>query len=153
MLPSAPATGVTAITDTSPAAARLRELRTALRQPGRTPDGSADPHFDEVLRLVNHERRVTVAWHRMGGPELFRLVLRTPPGQSLGLQATIGDTPVVVGAACFLDALERTGSQRLRDDVVRYRRLLLALPGRRLTDLADLEHLAGDGPAGFPGAG
>ena len=32
-------------------------------------------HFDEVLRLINTNRRVATIWHRNGGPALVRAAL------------------------------------------------------------------------------
>jgi hypothetical protein len=124
----------------APAAARLNELRrTAQASPaGMLAASLVSTHFDEVLRLVNTRRRVTVAWHRMGGPDLLALVLATPAGEPVAIPAMIGDRSVAEGLALLLDALEREGSLPLRSDVAKHRDLILSLPGM---DLSDLERL------------
>lgn len=124
----------------APAAARMNELRrTAQASPaGMLAASLVSTHFDEVLRLVNTRRRVTIAWHRMGGPDLLALVLATPAGDPIAIPAVIGDRSVVEGLALLLDALEREGSLPLRSDVAKHRKLILSLPGM---DLSDLERL------------
>ncbi len=124
----------------APAAARLNELRrTAQASPaGMLGASLVSTHFDEVLRLVNTRRRVTVAWHRMGGPDLVALVVATPAGEPVAIPAMIGDRSVAEGLALLLDALEREGSLPLRSAVAKHRDLILSLPGM---DLSDLERL------------
>ena len=124
----------------APAAARLAELRAAVQA---TPAGQlaaalVSTHLDEALRLVNTRRRVTVAWHRMRGPDLLTAILSTPPGEPVAIPATIDGHSVRDGLARLLDELEEAGSLPLRTDAARYRDLLLTLPG---LDLAELEQL------------
>jgi subtilisin family serine protease len=124
----------------APAAARLDELRARVQS---TPAGMlaaslVSTHVDEIVRLIRTDRRVTVAWHRMGGPALFTMVLAVPPGDPVAIPSTVDGRSVAAGLATLLDALERQGSLPLRADVARYRDLVLALPGM---ELSDLEHL------------
>jgi hypothetical protein len=91
-------------------------------------------HVDEVVRLVNHERRVIVAWHRMRGPDVLRELLRRTD-DSLTMPDSIDGSPLAPGLARLLDELERAGSPRLRADIARHRGLLLALPGLSVADL------------------
>lgn len=125
----------------APAAARLAELRAAvLAVPaGQLAAALVSTHVDEVLRLINTRRRVTVAWHRMGGPDLLTSVLSTPPGDPVAVPATVRGRPVGEGLAALLDELEMEGSLPLRSDVARFRALLLSLPGMPLAELAHLD--------------
>jgi hypothetical protein len=91
-------------------------------------------HTDEVVRLVNHERRVIVAWHRMRGPDVLQELMRRIDGP-LTVPDSIDGVPLAPGFVRLLDALERTGSPRLRADIARHRDLLLALPGLSIADL------------------
>ncbi|WP_405535215.1 S8 family serine peptidase [Streptomyces sp. NBC_00075] len=123
-----------------PTSLRLRELRRTVQntEAGQLAAALVSTHIDEVLRLVNQERRVTIAWHRMGGAELFRLLLATPVGEPLVVPGTFGGRPLAEGLARLLDALEAAGSPQLRADIARHRALLLSLPGRDLDDLDDI---------------
>jgi|HubBroStandDraft_3_1064219.scaffolds.fasta_scaffold15019_2 subtilisin family serine protease len=131
--------GMAAAASTGAGAARLRELRRAVAASptGQLAAALVSTHADEVIRLVNHERRVTIAWHRMHGPDLLRDVLDEVEG-GLVLPETADGQPVAPGLARFLDELERAGSARLRADIARHRGLLMSLPGLSVTDLAQL---------------
>lgn len=131
---------IAAMIEGGPGAERLRELRRAVRATpmGQLAAALISTHLDEVLRLVNSDRRVMVAWHRMNGPDLVRLVLQTPPGEPMALPATMGGHPIAAGLARLLDALAAAGSSQLHADVVRHRALLLSLPGLNLDDLGEL---------------
>ena len=91
-------------------------------------------HADEVRRLVESERRITVAWHRMDGAGLLRLILGDPE-RDVPVPATLGGRPAAEGISRLLDELVRAGSSELRADIVSYRGLVLALPAARLSDL------------------
>ncbi|SDZ23928.1 Subtilase family protein [Amycolatopsis xylanica] len=101
---------------------------------GRTLAVLIERHTAEVRRLIDAERRVTVAWHRMRGPELLRLVLGEP-GRAVPLPETWGGKPVADGISRLLDVLVDAGSAELRADIAQYRDLVLTLPGTRLADL------------------
>lgn len=128
----------------APGAATFDELRAAVLG---TPTGQllfalVSTHLTEALRLVNTERRVTVAWHRMGGPALIDAVLMPPGDAPVRVPESIAGTPLRPGLERFLDAIAEAGSLPLRQDVAQHRELLLALPG---TDLAGLERLGAAG--------
>jgi subtilisin family serine protease len=119
-----------------PAHARLAELRAlAEGSPmGQLAAALVSEHVDEVQRLVNTERRVLVAWHRMHGPQLLRLLLNAA-GRDVPVPGTLGGKPVADGLARLLDELDRAGSPALRAGIAAHRDLLLALPGARAADL------------------
>jgi len=121
-----------------PPRTQLLELH---RRVGDSPAGQLlaaliSEHVDEVLRLVNTDRRVMIAWHRMDGPVLLRLLLRSA-GREVPVPRTLDGKPVADGLARLLDALARAGSPGLRAAVVTYRGVVLAVPGARLSDLDD----------------
>jgi hypothetical protein len=119
-----------------PARARLRRLerRVAGSPAGQLAAALISEHVDEVVRLVNTERRVIVAWHRMHGPVLLRLLLGDVDREVL-VPRTLDGVPVADGLARLLDELARAGSAALRAAIVQYRTFALALPGARLADL------------------
>jgi len=119
-----------------PLPARIGELRRRIGTgaAGQMLAALVSEHVDEVLRLINTDRRVIVAWHRMDGPVLLRVVLGDVH-RDVVVPATLAGRPVVPGLARLLDALALAGSPALRSAIVTHRGLLLAVPGARLPDL------------------
>ncbi|HKR67228.1 MAG TPA: S8 family serine peptidase [Streptosporangiaceae bacterium] len=130
---------IAAMVTTGAGEPRLRDLRRAIlaTPAGQLVAGLISTHADEVIRLVNHERRVTIAWHRMHGPDLLQDVLRRADA-GMTLPDTVQGQPVATGLARLLDQLERAGSPRLREHIGQYRELLMSLPGLNLADLGTL---------------
>ena len=119
------------------AAAPFAALRAAILA---TPKGQlaaslVSTHLDEALRLVSTRRRVTVAWHRMAGPELLREIVQSDPA-AVRIPTEVAGKDVRSGLERFLRELEAEGSLPLRTDIARHRTLLLSLPGLDLTALA-----------------
>jgi hypothetical protein len=93
-------------------------------------------HRDEVLGLINTNRRVAVVWHRSGGPGILR---------ALGEGAVAPERPlptVVVPGIPLADSVERIlavltthGSPALRRDVERFREPLRRLGGRSYAEI------------------
>ena len=131
--------GIAAMVTTGAGEPLLRDLRRAILATPACQLAAAliSTHADEVIRLINHERRVTVAWHRMHGPDLLQDLLRSA-GPGMTLPDTVQGQPLAPGWARLLDALEREGSPRLRSDIGQYRELLMSLPGLSLNDLGAL---------------
>jgi hypothetical protein len=50
-------------------------------------------HHEEILELVNHRRRVTIAWHRGGGPALMQTFIRMAADPTLAMPATVNGEP------------------------------------------------------------
>jgi hypothetical protein len=50
-------------------------------------------HHEEILELVNHRRRVTIAWHRGGGPALMQTFIRMAADPALAMPATVNGEP------------------------------------------------------------
>ena len=79
-------------------------------------------HFDEVLRLINTNRRVATIWHRNGGPALVRaaLTLAEDPARA-SIPAGVGGVPLALPLDRIFDS---------------WRRLALAPAGRRHRSLS-----------------
>jgi hypothetical protein len=92
----------------------------------REPSGAwllelAEAHREEIVHLVNDDRRVTVAWHRAGGPALFAAVLNALrageealPARERGVDAAevlarMGEVLSVHGSPVLREAVEQHG--------------------------------------------
>ncbi|MFD4908922.1 S8 family serine peptidase [Kitasatospora purpeofusca] len=119
---------------------RMRQVldRLAGSTTGRRAAEFCAAHLDEARHLVDTERRVTVAWHRMHGPLLLRRLLLSELAHDEPVPRTLGGRPVADGLARLLDELAAAGSPALREAVATHRDFLLRLPGARLSDLDDL---------------
>jgi hypothetical protein len=84
-------------------------------------------HAREVQDLVNHNRRVTVAWHRNGGPQILRAAQQVAGQREDRLPQEIDGQPLAERLARIGDALARNGSQELAADLARYGAGLLEL--------------------------
>jgi hypothetical protein len=72
-------------------------------------------HHEELLDLVDHRRRVTVAWHRGGGPALFQTLLRMAANPRIAMPATINGVSPMTRADRILTVLHANASPALRD--------------------------------------
>lgn len=79
-------------------------------------------HFSEVRGLITHQRRVALYWHRLGGPDLVRGLIREPDGEPVTATREVARFSGYLDR--FLDELDRLGSARLRREVRRHRPLL-----------------------------
>jgi hypothetical protein len=93
-------------------------------------------HVDEVVRIVNEERRVAAVWHRMEGPHLLRTAVGWQGDARPPIPARLAGRPVTQGLARLLRLLERYASPPLLHDLLAYRDFALALPGASLASLA-----------------
>jgi hypothetical protein len=86
----------------------------------------AETHREEVVSLVTRHRPVTVVWHRVGGPALFAMGLKSIRAgiDSLPLPPS-GDT-LEQALSRVGDALHAHGSPGLRDAIEMHRDVLLA---------------------------
>jgi hypothetical protein len=90
-------------------------------------------HHHELLALVDKNRRVTVGWHRGGGPALVQLGLRALSDPDLTLPRTLRDRPLALIAETFT----RYGSEPLRAAVADARAMLPDLAGRSYRQVID----------------
>jgi subtilisin family serine protease len=98
-------------------------------------------HVDEVLRLINTNRRVGTVWRNGGGPLLVRRLLYGPPPVDTFLPASIDGCDMAALLDRFIPMLDRFAGPRLKADIVRFRRFATAWPG---CDLARLDQAALD---------
>jgi subtilisin family serine protease len=116
---------------------RLQEVQQRLVTTpiGQTLTALVSTHFDEVLRLINRNRRVATLWHRIGGPVMVRHVLTWSGAES----PLLPPRAVVPGFSKYFDrlleALARFGSTQLQRDVADYGALVAAIPGLSLQQL------------------
>lgn len=97
----------------------VEQLGTRLRRTdaGRRLAERLDAHLAEVVSLVNHERRVTVAWHRAQGPAWLAALARGARHADYRLPDEIAG---VTRAAAFTQvhaALAQYGGEALRADL------------------------------------
>jgi subtilisin family serine protease len=102
-------------------------------------------HVDEVLRLVNENRRVLVVWRRRGGPQLVRRLLHGPALNDTLLPEVIDGHDVAELIAGFVAVLDRFAGPRLRADIARFADFVRLWPGTSLDrlDEAALSYGAG----------
>ncbi|HKE97910.1 MAG TPA: hypothetical protein VKG45_03120 [Actinomycetes bacterium] len=82
-------------------------------------------HHQELLELVNHRRRVTVAWHRGGGPALLQTLVRMAADPALAMPATVAGEPPLRRVERIHAVLHANASPALRRALDR---ALAALP-------------------------
>jgi hypothetical protein len=132
----------------APTPHRISELQQVL---SATPAGHllmalVSRHFDEVMQIITHVRRVAAIWRRIDGPLLFRTIVGWEGGARPLLPPVVGDRPVAEGLARLLRVLERYASPRLLQDLRHYRAFIVALPGVSLGS-ASLQGDPSDGRA------
>jgi subtilisin family serine protease len=91
-------------------------------------------HVDEVLRLINANKRVATVWRRGGGPLLIRQILRRPD-LSDGIPKEVETYSIAGLLERLMQQLLRFGGDKLRGDVARWREFVLAAPGADLDAL------------------
>lgn len=128
-------------------ASRLRDLQMRFGpRPGVTLFAFlVSEHVDEVLHLVNHNRRVATVWRRNGGPHLVRRLLNGPPPQTTLMPPTVNGYDVTNLLTRFLPQLGRYGGDRMRADIRRFRDFAALWPSADLREL-DEEALARTSP-------
>lgn len=99
-------------------------------------------HVDEVMRLINTTRNVTVVWHKTGGPKLVRHLLSAPATDLVLLPRSVEGFDVLHLFDSFFPVLDRFGSDRLRADLARYTPFVRRWPGADLDQLDAAARLA-----------
>jgi len=94
--------------------------------PGSWLAGRVEAHQSEVVTLVNHDRRVTVAWHRAQGPSWLAALARSARDPAYRLPHEIAGVTRADALARLRDALVQHGGAELRADVERHYDLVLA---------------------------
>lgn len=86
-------------------------------------------HQDELLDLVNSNRRVVTTWHRSGASGLFQLLTRMLSQPELAVPEAINGQPVGSCLDTVCATLGRFASPELRDDLTSTRAALPELGG------------------------
>ncbi|MCS7477948.1 S8 family serine peptidase [Umezawaea endophytica] len=99
-------------------------------------------HVDEVLRLVNTNRRVLVVWRRLGGPQVVRRLLHGPTPNDALLPEAVDGLDLAELVSGFLAVLDRFAGPRLQADLTRFADFAKLWPGASLDrlDEAALAH-------------
>lgn len=92
-------------------------------------------HQAELLRLVNENRRVTVAWHRNGAAALFQLLVRMLTQPDLRLPLTMNDQPLGTCLDRVSAAIERPATPALQRSLQRIRAALPDLAGLNYAEI------------------
>jgi hypothetical protein len=83
---------------------------------GRRVVGFAEKHEREITRLINHNRRVTVAWHRAQGPAFAARLLRDFHGLDQPIPPAPDDATLTDGLRSMRDVFGTQGSPALAAD-------------------------------------
>jgi hypothetical protein len=76
-----------------------------------------EKHIQEVVHLVNHVRPVTVAWHRLHGPDFLGHVLHASRHADYVVPAEVKGVSRYEALRRMLEALHQHGSWQLRADI------------------------------------
>jgi hypothetical protein len=94
---------------------KLEYFERALR---RSPGGGAladafQTHIEEVVGLINKNRRVAVVWQRYQGPAFMRAVMQNRVSQDVVIPKQVNSIPLEMLLLQMADALQRHGSPEL----------------------------------------
>jgi hypothetical protein len=106
----------------------------------RTPRGQeytalAFRHREELLRLVNTNRRVATVWHRNGGPPILNSI--THLHDDLRFPDMLDGQPLEARLKRIVGIFERYGSDTLRADIERCRPQIIALAHLSFKEIVD----------------
>ena len=87
---------------------------------GRAYRALVEKHLNEVMHLVNRVRPVTVAWHRLNGPDFLGHVLHASRHAAYAVPRELKGQERDDALARMLETLSRHGSAGLRADIERY---------------------------------
>ena len=82
--------------------------------------GLFDKHADEVMELINRNKRVATVWHRCRGPVWVRLALRAAHTPHVRVPLQANGLSLQESARCFGEILKRYASAAFRQDLQRY---------------------------------
>lgn len=117
----------------------MLQARLARSEQGRVLLDVIDLHRTEIIRLIQRNRAVTVAWHRQQGPAFLAALGRSAKHPAYRIPAEIEGITRAQLVTSMAAALEEHGSERLRAAVRRYSAPLLTLLTRydSVHDIAD----------------
>ena len=98
-----------------------RALRERMQKRGRTAliFGLGQRHTDEIMRLINHCRPVTVAWHRAQGPALLATLMGAVRDGHYKIPARVKGVALHEALERLREVLSKHGSPALRETMER----------------------------------
>jgi len=101
---------------------KLEPFEAALRQrPGGPALADAlAANVEEVIGLINRNRRVAVVWQRYKGPAFIQAAVRGVISQSMPIPREVEGTSLEMLLLQMADALQRHGSTQLRDAIAEH---------------------------------
>jgi hypothetical protein len=108
----------------------LLQARLSRTEQGRALLGLIDTHKNEIIRLIQQNRAVTVTWHRKQGPAFLAALGRSAKHPAYRVPAEIEGVSRADLISSMAAALETHGSERLREAVRRYAPTVLDLLAR-----------------------
>lgn len=95
-------------------------------------------HFQEVMALINTNRRVAAVWHRCKGPIWVRLALRAAHTPGMALPLEVDGLRLMEGIWRFSAIVKKYASPAFIEDILRYEpELALLEEGMSLENLID----------------
>ena len=82
--------------------------------------GLFDKHADEVMELINRNKRVATVWHRCRGPVWVRLALRAAHTPHVRVPLHAAGLSLQESVCRFGEILKRYASTAFRQDLQRY---------------------------------
>lgn len=139
-----PDPAATEFASATPSAAQTGMLPVIRQQLEGSPEGSAlmkliDAHANEVVRLVNRNRKVTVAWHRNMGPQFLVAAVTSAYHENQSIPDSIDGIERDALLNRMASVLSECGSAGLKAAIAQNRDRLLPRIGaaRSLRDLID----------------
>jgi hypothetical protein len=126
---------------------RALELEFLASQRGREFWDLIETHRDEVVRLVNFDRRVTIAWHKHQGPAYLNRVIANARDPNVKIPPAIHDVSAGQLLRSMSSILRQRGSSALREALERHEEEVLAkeklfLDLHRLAQVLEAEEAA-----------
>lgn len=94
-----------------------------------------ETHFDEVMGLINSNKRVATVWHRNGGPMVVRAVLRSLAFHDEPLPEVINGVSLRDRLTPFINIVRRYAGAELAQAIDRHEPLLWQLQGKSLDEI------------------
>lgn len=135
-----------AVLDARPDPAEALRQRFLATPTGQRIAPLVDRHGHEIVHLVNHNRRVTLAWQRHQGPAFVNRAINNARDPASRIPTDIKGITAVALLGTMGDVLSEHGSPALRADIAAYRHEVLAYAAAcgDLHELVDrLERTAG----------
>lgn len=95
---------------------KLETFERALRktEAGSEIANTVEAHIEEIIYLVNHNRRVAVTWQRNQGPAFVLAIRNSLSREDVPIPKTVNGVPLEQLLLHLADALQRSGSLELR---------------------------------------